>query len=280
MKYINNKILFSFFALFMVNLNYAEDLVLEDYFPLQCGNQWEFQTIPVDTNLSLTWSITDTVNINDMKYFIFNERPIRKDSAGSIWEYRNGKDILWFDFSQNGDSIYTYEAYNDGEYLVNITKNLTVSCPLGEFNNSIYFDFYIPNAVDANYNYYFAPDMGPVFYWTALNFYELCRATINGRNFTHVRYQNEIPSTIQLEQNFPNPFNHSTRIDFSANKNTNIKIDIYDINGKEIETLLNRFVEAKKHTITWDASKLPSGQYFILLTANGHTKIIKSIYIK
>lgn len=249
------------------------------YFPLHNGNQWYFQTIPADPNYSLTWSISDTVLLNNTIYFIFNGVPIRKDTTDSIWEYREEGDVLWLDFSPNGDSVYTYTDSYDNAWAVKVTKNLSSSTLLGELQNCIKFSFDL-GVVDGQENYIFAPNIGPVEYWNAMNPYEIYQAKINGETFTHVSSKTKKPFKFELYQNYPNPFNHSTNISFFLYRDTFASVEIFDITGRKVETLIDRYLEASKHSIIWDASKYPTGQYSVRLKVEGYTKIIKVLYVK
>lgn len=65
-----------------------------------------------------------------------------------------------------------------------------------------------------------------------------------------------------LEQNFPNPFNPSTIINFSIAEASIVKIAVYNLLGQKVADILNEFQEAGLHSVTFNASELPSGTYF------------------
>ena len=94
----------------------------------------------------------------------------------------------------------------------------------------------------------------------------------------------EIPDKFQLKQNYPNPFNPSTRIQFSipnaATDSRSVKLEIYDISGKLIETLLNEDLSAGMYEIDFDASGLATGTYFYRLTTDNFTETKKMLLIK
>jgi hypothetical protein len=73
------------------------------------------------------------------------------------------------------------------------------------------------------------------------------------------------PSQLTLKQNFPNPFNPVTQIDFFLSANGKVKLRIFDLLGREVVCLLNREIEAGEHSVVWDASGYPSGVYFCRL---------------
>jgi hypothetical protein len=90
----------------------------------------------------------------------------------------------------------------------------------------------------------------------------------------------DVPEEYELFQNYPNPFNPQTYITFRNTRNSKIKIDIFDITGKYIETLQDRFLSAGVYTILWDASRLPSGTYLIRMSNGFSQRMIKSILLK
>ena len=61
----------------------------------------------------------------------------------------------------------------------------------------------------------------------------------------------EIPTSFTLKQNYPNPFNPSTTIEFDLPKESHVKLDIYDLNGKLITNLFDKYINAGLHTINW-----------------------------
>lgn len=89
-----------------------------------------------------------------------------------------------------------------------------------------------------------------------------------------------IPKSFQLNQNFPNPFNPVTKINYSLPKNSLVKIIVYDITGKEVCTLVNKNQNAGNYAVDFDGSKLTSGVYFYKLIAGDFTATKKMMLIK
>ncbi|MBL8008673.1 MAG: T9SS type A sorting domain-containing protein, partial [Ignavibacteria bacterium] len=73
------------------------------------------------------------------------------------------------------------------------------------------------------------------------------------------------PVSVNLLQNFPNPFNPSTTISFSIAKSSFVRLNIYNISGKKIEELVNEFRLSGDYNIVFNAANLPSGVYFCKL---------------
>ncbi len=72
----------------------------------------------------------------------------------------------------------------------------------------------------------------------------------------------DAPAEYALEQNYPNPFNPSTKIDFSLAESGVVKMDVYNLLGQKVAIILDEFREAGYHSVTFNASDLPSGAYF------------------
>ncbi len=75
-----------------------------------------------------------------------------------------------------------------------------------------------------------------------------------------------IKPAFNLKQNYPNPFNPSTTIEYSVPGTENVTIKLYDITGREVETLLNKVVAPGHHIINMNAGGLSSGVYFYRIT--------------
>jgi hypothetical protein len=88
------------------------------------------------------------------------------------------------------------------------------------------------------------------------------------------------PDNFELAQNFPNPFNPTTTIQYSIPQRSNVSLKIYDVLGNEIATLLDEYREAGSYTVEFDASNLSSGIYFYRLKAGDYLQTRKMILLK
>ncbi|MBK8984230.1 MAG: T9SS type A sorting domain-containing protein [Ignavibacteria bacterium] len=99
--------------------------------------------------------------------------------------------------------------------------------------------------------------------------YRLKQIDFNG-NFEYHDLTEEViigqPSDFSLSQNYPNPYNPVTKIDFNIPSDGNVVMKVYDISGKEISTLVNEYREADYYTEFFNASDLASGIYYYKLT--------------
>ncbi len=80
-------------------------------------------------------------------------------------------------------------------------------------------------------------------------------------------YSNDIPGMFVLDQNFPNPFNPSTRISFQLPIASHVSLAVYDLLGREVDVLLDSRMPAGAHTAVWNAARMPTGMYLCKLTA-------------
>jgi hypothetical protein len=88
------------------------------------------------------------------------------------------------------------------------------------------------------------------------------------------------PEKMALLQNHPNPFNASTTIKYSLPQRSDVRIEIYNILGRLVATLLEGNVDAGFHTITWRADNYPSGVYFARLRAGERSENVKMVLLK
>ena len=89
-----------------------------------------------------------------------------------------------------------------------------------------------------------------------------------------------IPSKYELTQNYPNPFNPSTSIDFSIPQSGYVRLGVFDMLGREVETLVNGEYESGTYSVTWNASRYASGAYVYLLQSGDFTATKKMMIVK
>jgi hypothetical protein len=93
-------------------------------------------------------------------------------------------------------------------------------------------------------------------------------SNLNGPAISVYNYSNNIPTSFKLYQNFPNPFNPTTTIKFDIPVKSSVTLKIYDLLGREVETILNNeFKTAGWYEVNWNASKYASGVYIYRIEA-------------
>jgi len=99
-------------------------------------------------------------------------------------------------------------------------------------------------------------------------------ASVNEKNAT------TDPKSFSLSQNYPNPFNPSTIIGYQLPTKALVTLKVYDVLGREVETLVNAGQTAGIHSVTFDASGLSSGVYFYRVQAGTFTETKKLMVLK
>lgn len=89
-----------------------------------------------------------------------------------------------------------------------------------------------------------------------------------------------LPIQYNLAQNYPNPFNPVTTIEYALPQASKVKIEVYNVIGQKIATLVNSKQGAGYHTVTWDASDVSSGVYFYRLTADDFSQTRRMVLMK
>ncbi len=100
------------------------------------------------------------------------------------------------------------------------------------------------------------------------------------------KYSNEAqvtiatPKSFALNQNYPNPFNPTTTISYDVPQQSNVKIAVYDIMGRELATLVNETKDVGSYQTVWNANKIASGVYFYRISAGAYTSVKKLVLLK
>jgi hypothetical protein len=96
----------------------------------------------------------------------------------------------------------------------------------------------------------------------------------NGKFSIQMIGDGQLPKTYALNQNYPNPFNPTTNIRYALPVDSRITLEIFNVIGQRVRTLVNDNMAAGYHTMEWDGasdtgSRLASGVYFLRLSATG-----------
>ena len=87
-------------------------------------------------------------------------------------------------------------------------------------------------------------------------------------------------SSFSIQYSYPNPFNAKTVVSFEMRDASNVKLSVYDINGRRAASLVDGHLSAGPHEIAFDGKELPSGVYFVMLEAGGETQVRKLLLVK
>lgn len=217
--------------------------------------------------------ISDVIKINDstltfnVSFFgnpltkIKNISPIDKDTY-----YSN---IIKFEWGNN-DKAISYELMCAGKIFNNISANDT-SVNIYDINTPEFYK--INDLIEWNVRYKTAN--GKYSPWS------LPYSLILEITPTSVSQENSIiPAEYFLSDNFPNPFNPTTKISYSIPKASFVNLSVYDIIGRKIATLVNEEKPLGKYEIIFNGNNLSSGIYFYSLKTNDFIKTKKFILMK
>jgi len=195
---------------------------------------------------------------------------LRTTNGGTAWDSQlSGTAVsllsVFFSDANNGTAVGGYLGYNSVSLILRTSDGgntwLKQSNPSTSSLRSVWF-------TDANNG-------------TAVGDYGTLLRTTNG-GVTFIGKDNNItnPNEFILSQNYPNPFNPNTTINYSLPKQSNVKIKVYNILGKEILTLVNENKPQGNYSVEFNANNLSSGVYFYILSTGQFTQVKKMILIK
>ena len=94
------------------------------------------------------------------------------------------------------------------------------------------------------------------------------------------RDADDLPQSFKLHQNYPNPFNPTTTFRFQLPRESSVRIEIFDMLGRRVSTLVNKSLQAGEHEKVWDASGLSTGTYIARMVTNGGVLVRKLTLLK
>jgi len=203
------------------------------------GNQDDFPLM--EPHFSPT-EVTATINTEDTEVEI-------------VWSVPEFRDLE----SYNVYRFLSANSVNDTLWVTiaeEITDNIFTDTEWGFMEDGIY-----QYAVEAVYTYGFFSGT------------DLSNEVIKGSGVE--AESNEInPLQTKLKNNYPNPFNPTTTIDFAIKEECFVEIDIYNIKGQKVKQLISKQLESGEHSLLWDGKdnnhkKVSSGIYFYNLAADG-----------
>ncbi|MEA2031122.1 MAG: M6 family metalloprotease domain-containing protein [candidate division Zixibacteria bacterium] len=96
---------------------------------------------------------------------------------------------------------------------------------------------------------------------------------------------NQLPTTPVLSQNYPNPFNPSTTIEFTVSTSDRVTLEIFNLLGRKVKTLLDEIIEEGTHTIAWNGTnkhgqEVASGVYLYRIVSGGYSQVRKMTLLR
>jgi len=306
MKQILSLLAFSF----IIFTNTQSQIRNDDFFPLAIGNQWTYSY-----NTSYLDQLQDILYIDSGT--AVSSITLKNAFADSvIWGFREARNIVRhisyfsaqsFDtsFSIIDATFFGVAEHLNGNHLLVRTDPFFWDSVLPitqEFADSAtFFRYSLAIADTATLTAQYPKSASKPYFILVASFKRLIgptRISISGPYLTgatlssnHVLTNaivtstkqssvNPAPKNLELNQNFPNPFNPVTVIPFSIAYKSYAKIRIYDLLGRYVETVFDNVLEPGNYRAVWNALQQSSGTYVCVLQANGITKAIKLVLLK
>jgi hypothetical protein len=90
----------------------------------------------------------------------------------------------------------------------------------------------------------------------------------------------EVPASFTLEQNYPNPFNPSTQIGFDVASTGHVQLDVFDIMGRKVATLVNNTIPVGSYSVSFSGENLSSGMYIYRMTSGSSVQTRRMLLMK
>jgi hypothetical protein len=119
-------------------------------------------------------------------------------------------------------------------------------------------------------------------YWTTLGGIYAQHTGRKGKVglLTKVPVNENVPLQFELSQNYPNPFNPTTTIQFTVNSDRLVTLKVFDVLGREIQTLVNEKLEQGKYEVRWDGKSYSSGIFFYSIKSDEKMQTKKMLLVK
>jgi hypothetical protein len=226
------------------------------YMSNNMGANWHERSSGMNGNMEI-YSI---VSYNGKLFASHSNGIYTSTNLGVNWILSNSFPYYCFQVEKNGPNIYG--LYRNGLYLSTNSGTNWILKNQGLYTRNltrVYFD--------GNYAYLLTSNGG---IWR-----RLISDIISVENIS-----TEIPSSYSLGQNYPNPFNPMCNVQFSMCNPGNVKITVYNIQGREIQTLVNERLKPGTYEVKFDGSMLTSGVYFYRMITADFTETKRMILLK
>ena len=221
------------------------------------------------TDGGLNWTLTNSVTGSEVPSLCNSSIDINlcyhsSWSSGSFWK------------STNMGSTFTNLSRSGSLWIADIAKDDPNAVTYDEYGSNCWFSLdggtTFTNAIPVGSS----PAAG-VFYMDKSTMLYQHGGGVHKFNITYSvspvtgnhQISSETPAEFSLAQNFPNPFNPSTIINYNVSKASFITLKVYDIAGRDVKTLINANLAPGKYSMDFDASSLSTGIYFYIMLADG-----------
>ena len=273
------------------------------YFAVKYGNQGGYMSGKQE-NVLRQWSVLDTVDANEItrntriKQYLNVRNPFIdhpefidriKSTYSTILTIPRPKtsvapsNAVYDTLAKNDTSSYYISIFNSGEG--NATINNVAS------SNGVFTVESFPASIAQNSFGYarvkFKPNANNQTFTSVITISTSDTVkTVNLTGYSNsqtagiVSLSSQVPDKFALSQNFPNPFNPTTKINFAVPYRSFVTLKVFDMNGREVSSLVNNTLQAGTYQYDFDGASLTSGTYFYKLETSDFTSTKKLILIK
>jgi hypothetical protein len=152
----------------------------------------------------------------------------------------------------------------------NMRKRVPGGAPAGEYTYIAYVGDYPSTKADSSFFTFEKSGIGDLtdFEWTTL------------KGWFPEEERLAFPSGFSLKGNRPNPFNLSTTIEFELAEAGEVTLEVYNLAGEKVSTLIDAQLPAGSNSVVWDADGVASGVYYCKLTASGESRVARMVLLK
>ena len=249
------------------------------WYRYQSGGEWYQVWYDTDSSLGLKYSLAQSKNLRGVGMWALGYDGNRQEYWNELFNRFYGNvpvELQSFSANVSGENVnlnwstltesnnFGFEVYrknrNNGDYV--LTGFVKGSGTSTEINHYSFIDKLLS---EGSYNY------------------KLVQIDFDGnrKDYSAETVTVDImPFEFSLEQNYPNPFNLTTAISYQLSAVSNVTLKIFDVLGREVETLINANQTAGSYEVTFNAANLPSGVYFYKIEAGSFVSVKKLLLMK
>jgi len=229
------------------------------------------------TNGGLNWTLENSVSGSEIPFTVVSNIDTTLSfhtcwSSGGIWRTND----LW----ENKTQVAT----TTGAWAADIAKDDPTAFAYGVYGSSVYIstdrgETFKQTSVGSS------PEAGMYFFDKA-NLLSQKGGGVYKLNITYSVITNSsvistsVPEDFSVSQNYPNPFNPVTKFKVSIPANSNLKVIVFDVLGRQLEVLVDKLMPAGTHEITFDGGSYQSGVYFCKFITDGFSETRKMMLLK
>ncbi len=222
-----------------------------------------------------------------------------------LWTNANGDYTGDHNFEPNSPRKWVCNDYNVGPYKYNVSleKNLFMAFPCTDMG-AVSFGLYAPDGTGMGYlalagetafgktgiefidydspydGIYTTSNIGRTYAGNDVTPWYVAFDSIKGVITSQTRICEVTPGTFSIRQNTPNPFNSNTTISFTLAKGAGTTVEVFNTAGQKVDSVLNAYLNAGAHSVTWNAFDRSAGLYFCTIRSGGVSKTMKMMLAK